>query len=256
MRANRIYPTPAMWSGATGVQPLNYSNITFGIQSPISGSRGSTLWPSNTRLDELIPALQYADANRQSISGGRERTSGSGSANGRFVRSSGGRSADGAPQFNQAVDPGNYLWWYVDALSDDGQHGISIIAFVGSVFSPYYAWANRSQPADADDYCALNVAIYSPGNKRWTMTERGGKWIQRDQHTFQIGPSGLHWDGSCLTISIAERAIPFGQKVAARSRSIQNSYFSSPRLWMTQKNTAGVQLRHRPESRSTWIAPI
>ena len=214
MRANRIYPTQAMWSGDSGVQPFQYPNIANGIQSPVSGSRGSAVRPSNPWLDELIPAFQCADANRESLSGGRQRASGPGSADGRFVRSTGGRSPDGAPQFNQAVDPGNYLWWYVDALSDDGRHGVSIIAFVGSVFSPYYAWANRSQPADANDYCALNVAIYSPGNKRWTMTERGGKWIHRDQHTFQIGPSGLHWDGNCLTISIAERAIPFGQKVA------------------------------------------
>ena len=39
------------------------------------------------------------------------------------------------------VRPGGYAWWYVDALSDDGQHGLTIIAFIGSVFSPYYAWA-------------------------------------------------------------------------------------------------------------------
>jgi len=36
---------------------------------------------------------------------------------------------------------GRHVWWYVDAISDDGQHALSVIAFVGSVFSPYYAWA-------------------------------------------------------------------------------------------------------------------
>ena len=41
------------------------------------------------------------------------------------------------------VPSGGYLWWYVDALSDCGRYGLSIIAFVGSVFSPYYAWARR-----------------------------------------------------------------------------------------------------------------
>ncbi len=35
---------------------------------------------------------------------------------------------------------GGYAWWYVDALSDDGRHGLTLIAFIGSVFSPYYAW--------------------------------------------------------------------------------------------------------------------
>lgn len=98
---------------------------------------------------------------------------------------------------------------------------------MGSVFSPYYAWANRKAAANANDYCALNVAIYSPGNKRWTMTERGGKWIYRDQNTFQIGPSQLHWDGSSLAIDIAERAIPFGQKVAGKIRIYPQQLFTS-----------------------------
>ena len=46
-------------------------------------------------------------------------------------------------------------------MSDDGQHGITLIAFVGSVFSPYYAWARGRGRANPDDHCALNVAIYS-----------------------------------------------------------------------------------------------
>jgi hypothetical protein len=59
-----------------------------------------------------------------------------------------------------------YLWWYVDALSDDGRHGLTIIAFVGSVFSPYYAWAHARGPALADDHCAINVALYGGGAVR------------------------------------------------------------------------------------------
>ena len=49
------------------------------------------------------------------------------------------------------VAPGGYAWWYVDALSDDGRHGLTIIAFIGSVFSPYYAWAaaRHADPLDA-----------------------------------------------------------------------------------------------------------
>jgi carotenoid 1,2-hydratase len=35
------------------------------------------------------------------------------------------------------VAPGGYAWWYLDALSDDGRHGLVVIAFIGSVFSPY-----------------------------------------------------------------------------------------------------------------------
>ncbi len=71
------------------------------------------------------------------------------------------------------VPHGGYAWWYLDALSDDGAHGLTIIAFIGSVFSPYYAWARRHGPADPANHCALNVALYGPRGKRWCMTERG-----------------------------------------------------------------------------------
>lgn len=108
------------------------------------------------------------------------------------------------------------MWWYVDGISDDGKHGITIIAFVGSVFSPYYLWANRKQFADPNHYCCLNVAIYSPGKKRWTMTERGQRLVERDATHFQIGPSDLHWNGESLVIDIKERAVPFGQKVIGK----------------------------------------
>ena len=111
---------------------------------------------------------------------------------------------------------GGYLWWYVDGLSDDGQHGITIIAFIGSVFSPYYLWANRSKYADPNNYCCLNVALYSKGNKRWTMTERGAKNSHRDTQFFQIGPSNIEWRNDSLVININERAVPFGQKVVGK----------------------------------------
>ena len=54
----------------------------------------------------------------------------------------------GAPGFDQPVAPGGYLWWYIDAISDDGQYGLTIIAFVGSVFSPYYALARGLKAAE------------------------------------------------------------------------------------------------------------
>ena len=50
--------------------------------------------------------------------------------------------------FDEPVAPNGYAWWYVDALSDDGRHGLTVIAFIGSVFSPYYAWARRRGRAD------------------------------------------------------------------------------------------------------------
>ncbi|MCX7894268.1 MAG: hypothetical protein N2544_18135, partial [Burkholderiales bacterium] len=79
--------------------------------------------------------------------------------------------------FDRPVAPGGgYAWWYVDALSDDARLGLTLIAFVGSVFSPYYAWAQRRRgaPALAEQHCALNLATYGAGPRRWTMTERAG----------------------------------------------------------------------------------
>jgi carotenoid 1,2-hydratase len=103
-------------------------------------------------------------------------------------------------------------------LSDDGEHGLSIIAFVGSVFSPYYALARRLQGgvADPENFCALNVALYGKGGKRWTMTERGRQHIQRSAHHYQIGPSSLRWNGQALTIDIDEINVPWPQRVRGR----------------------------------------
>jgi hypothetical protein len=51
---------------------------------------------------------------------------------------------NGGPGFDATVGgDGGYIWWYVDALSDDGVHGLTMIAFIGSVFSPYYAWSGH-----------------------------------------------------------------------------------------------------------------
>ena len=118
------------------------------------------------------------------------------------------------------VPAGGYLWWYVDALSDDGEFGLSIIAFVGSVFSPYYAWARRSHaknparhPVNPDNHCALNVALYSKNAKRWSMTERGASHNHRNRHHFQIGPSELVWNNDALTIHINEVCAPLPHRI-------------------------------------------
>ena len=77
------------------------------------------------------------------------------------------------------------------------------------MFSPYYAFARRRGPADPLNHCALNVALYRRGHKRWAMTERPRGAAQRSVSHLQIGPSDLHWDGTALTISINEITVPF-----------------------------------------------
>ncbi|MES2978333.1 MAG: carotenoid 1,2-hydratase [Pseudomonadota bacterium] len=101
-------------------------------------------------------------------------------------------------------------------MSDCGQFSLSIIAFVGSVFSPYYAWARRKGSPSADNHCALNVALYSRKAKRWSMTERGERHCSRSRSEFTVGPSQLRWDGQALTIDINEVAVPFLQPLRGR----------------------------------------
>ena len=117
--------------------------------------------------------------------------------------------------------PGGYVWWYADALSDDGRHGLTLIAFIGSVFSPYYAWARRRDPghrADPLHYCALNVALYGAGGKRWAMTERGRTSVRRSAGALEIGRSALEWDGQALTVRIDEITAPLPSRIRGTVR--------------------------------------
>lgn len=125
-------------------------------------------------------------------------------------------AADEFPAFNQPLKSNGYIWWYVDAVSDDERCGLTIIAFVGSVFSPYYARARRRGPSDPEHYCALNVALYGAGGKRWALTERGGAQLGRDADTLSIGPSALRWTGSALTIDINEVTVPLPSRLRGR----------------------------------------
>lgn len=124
--------------------------------------------------------------------------------------------------FDAPVARSGYRWWYLDALSDDGCCGLTLIAFVGSVFSPYYAAARRRGPARPENHCAFNVALYSTGATgaggrrtptRWSMTERGEAVLAREADTLAIGPSRLDWDGQTLTATINEVTCPWPRRL-------------------------------------------
>jgi carotenoid 1,2-hydratase len=122
------------------------------------------------------------------------------------------------PGFDCAVSgDGGYVWWYVDALSDDGIHGLTMIAFIGSVFSPYYAWSNWANPLQ---HCAINVALYrlDGAGGRWAMTERGEKSLSRDATHFQVGPSSLKWEGGILIAQIDEITVPLPSRLRGTIR--------------------------------------
>ncbi len=113
-----------------------------------------------------------------------------------------------------------YRWWYIDALSEDGSRGLTIIALLGSVFSPYYALARRRGPAvNPLEYSALNAVFYGPGGrKRWAMTERGAGDLRRERDCLAIGPSRLEWDGESLVVEIDEVTVPLPRRLRGRVR--------------------------------------
>lgn len=119
--------------------------------------------------------------------------------------------------FEQPVARGGYAWWYVDALSDDGQHGITLIAFLGSVFSPFYAWSRRRGGGDPMQFCALNAVLYGRP-RRWAMTERGAGAVDRGPRHLAIGPSALRWDGTTLIIDIDEVTAPLPSRLRGTVR--------------------------------------
>lgn len=149
----------------------------------------------------------------------------------RVARSFGGRSALEDPRqalgFDAPVAGSGYRWWYLDALSDDGRCGLTLIAFIGSVFSPYYAAARRRGPARPENHCALNVALYSTSAtgaaqsrtpNRWAMTERGETALARKVDMLAIGPSRLDWDGQTLTATINEVTSPWPSRLRGTVR--------------------------------------
>ncbi len=116
---------------------------------------------------------------------------------------------------------GGYAWWYLDALSDCGEHALTVIAFVGSVFSPFYARARcrRGGRAEADGHCALNVALYNKrGGGAWAMTEHRRADVRRSAVEFQLGASRLAWQADALRVDVDERTAPRRRALRGRLR--------------------------------------
>ena len=241
MRNRSLHPLGALRPASVGRPGAPDLHDPAGLQPAISGQWWRPLRHGPTRLDVLVSQTRLDERNPGAVSGGGQRAPGCGSADGHPVGPSGGRNPDGTPRFDQTVGPGAYLWWYVDGLSDCGRHAITLIAFVGSVFSPYYAWArDRARrtggSVDAENYCAINVALYSPGKKRWTMTERSRRSVERDARHFRVGPSEMNWDGDTLTVSIDERSAPLPVRVRGTVRLRAERFFN----WRAPLDSQGL----------------
>jgi carotenoid 1,2-hydratase len=130
-------------------------------------------------------------------------------------------ASDPAParawSFDAPVPRLGYRWWYLDALSDDGAHGLTIIAFIGTVFSPWYAWSRRWGSGDPENHVCLNVALYGRP-ARWAMTDRRRAALERSRDMLRIGPSAVEWDGTALTVRIAEVTAPIPSRLRGTVR--------------------------------------
>ncbi|WP_075217408.1 hypothetical protein [Mongoliimonas terrestris] len=102
-------------------------------------------------------------------------------------------------------------------MSDDGKSAITIIGFVGSVFSPYYAFARRRGAADPENHVAINVAVYDR-HGGWAMTERGRGSLTRDATALVVGPSRMSVAGRTLTIRFDEVRVPLPRRLRGEVR--------------------------------------
>lgn len=149
------------------------------------------------------------------------------------------------PRFDVPVPLDGYRWWYIDGISDDGRSGIVVIAFVGSVFSPYYYSARGRQPTNPEEHVAINVGLYRPSSKLWAMTERGPRDLARDSESFTVGASKLRWVGDELHIDIDERSMPLARK-------LRGKIIVRPTCWNDRRFELDAAGRH------TWqpVAPV
>ena len=173
----------------------------LGFRGAFSGDGRSALRAGLAWVDGFVPASRRQNEAARPLSLRRQRPSRGRPADGGAVGQDRGGGYPFGPRFDQSVPPGGYAWWYVDALSADGKHSLTLIGFVGSVFSPYYRLAGRKRP---EDHVSINVALTGPAGKRWTMTERRRDALHRDAGTLLVGPSAMRWDGTGLTVSIDE----------------------------------------------------
>jgi len=138
------------------------------------------------------------------VAGGGWNPSGGWGANGNALRPARGRGDLARPNFDIHVGPNGYAWWYIDGLSHCGTRAVSVIGFIGSVFSPWYRWSGRKCPQD--NVC-INVATYGPGG-RFAMTDRGKSALRQTASRLEVGPSMMRWDNDTLIIDINEISGP------------------------------------------------
>jgi len=160
-----------------------------------------------------VPEAGRAHRAAGALSGGRGRPSGARGSDLDALGPHGGALDLGGFHFDAPIPPGGYRWRYADAVSEDGRFSLVLIALLGSVFSPFYAWAGRRAPLD---HCALNVCLYGPGATRWALTERRSHAVAAGPETLELGPSRIAFEDDALIFDIHEHAAPLPFPIRGR----------------------------------------
>lgn len=79
---------------------------------------------------------------------------------------------------------GAYEWWYVDALSPDGEWGVVVIQFRGMPMSPEYLEAIETSTGRPVDHCGYAVSVYH-------RTTRVGFAFREIESSSFIPPDGI-----------------------------------------------------------------
>src|SRR6056297_1503944 len=199
MPGNTVDEPAQLRTGVGGGRACDEGHDASRLPQNVPRNGGSALWDGDARAESRVPAPEKPDADQGPLPGGRQHPPGPGHTNGRDIGAYGGSTSAIGPELDQKVDRGGYIWWYVDAISDDGSNALTLIACIGSVFSPYYAWSKRDDPYD---HCAINIALYGKRGSRWAMTERRSSTLCRDNRNLQIGPSALRWENDVLVADV------------------------------------------------------
>jgi len=198
MQSNHLQPTGTVRPDISQTDRARTSDYATGFCGTFSsvGRVPLRAEPRGHVIDAAPPDM--CDPHFEPVSGGGRGASGRWGSNGSALRAARSRRDDAAPNFNLDVPPNGYAWWYVDGFDPATGRAISIIAFIGSVFSPWYKWSGRKNP---NNNICLNVATYGPKG-RFTMTDRGRSALGQSEHTLTLGPSCVEWDAASQSLVI------------------------------------------------------
>ncbi len=111
-----------------------------------------------------------------------------------------------------------------------------MIGFIGSVFSPWYAWSGRRDPAN---HCCINVVTYGPGG-RFAMTDRGRAALRQSRDALQVGPSRMAWQNGTMVIDVNEiSSLPIVSRLQGQIR-------------LTPSAVTEVEALLTPDARHLW----